>query len=107
MEKGGEVHDRLSFKEKPSCITKIYFGSGKNRRALFTSKEGIRLKYGGLRAMLRRRCMRAKVANQTAHSFSRLFALTMLRNGADIFFADVNGARRFTSVTKIFKFSKF
>ena len=52
---------------------------------LFTSQENIRLKYGAIRAMLRRRCIRAKVPNQTLHSFRRLFAITMLRNGVDIF----------------------
>jgi len=52
---------------------------------LFISKEGSRLTYSGLRMLLRRRSNKAGVVYQSPHSFRRLFALTMLRNGTDIF----------------------
>lgn len=52
---------------------------------LFTTRGGMRLTYTGLRLMLKRRSARARVKYQSPHSFRRLFALTMLRNGTDIF----------------------
>ena len=83
--KGGKFRTAYLSKKSRLALRKYISLQGKTEGALFTSMEAIRLKYGGLRAMLRRRCIRAKVANQTAHSFRRLFALTMLRNGVDIF----------------------
>jgi len=83
--KGGKFRTAYLSKKSRLALRKYISIQGETEGALFTSKEVIRLKYGGLRAMLRRRCIRAKVANQTAHSFRRLFALTMLRNGVDIF----------------------
>ena len=56
-----------------------------NQGALFTSSEDIRLTYSGLRMLLRRRSNKACVEYQSPHSFRRLFALTMLRNGTDLF----------------------
>jgi len=53
--------------------------------ALWVTKDGERLRYGGLRSMLKRRSILAKVNAPTIHSFRRLFALTMLRNDVDIF----------------------
>jgi integrase/recombinase XerD len=44
-----------------------------------------RLGYDGLRAILHRRAKDAGVAEPTAHSFRRAFALAMLRNGVDIY----------------------
>ncbi len=35
--------------------------------------------------MLRRRCTYTKESNQSPHSFRRLFALTILSNGTDLF----------------------
>ncbi len=71
--------------ENPARIAKIYFNAReKTEGALFTSREIIYLKYSALRMMFRQRCKRANVPNQTAHSFRRLFALSMLRNGVDM-----------------------
>jgi len=53
--------------------------------ALFLTICGERLTYTGLRMLLKRRAKKAKVAYQSPHSFRRLFALQMLRNGIDIF----------------------
>jgi integrase/recombinase XerD len=54
--------------------------------ALFISKDGERLTYGGLRQLLERRAKRAKLGNKPKlHGFRRAFALNMLRSGVDIF----------------------
>jgi site-specific recombinase XerD len=51
---------------------------------LFITDEGDRLTYWGLRQVLRRLADRAGVKEPGAHDFRRAFALTMLRNGADL-----------------------
>ena len=54
--------------------------------ALFVSKDGERLTYDGLRQLLERRAVQAKLANKPKlHGFRRAFALNMLRGGVDIF----------------------
>ena len=53
--------------------------------ALFISIHGERLTYTGLRLLLKRRARKAGVSFQSPHSFRRLFALEMLRNGIDVF----------------------
>lgn len=53
--------------------------------ALFVTDDGERLTYDGLRQMLRRRMGRAGLAGIELHDFRRLFALTFLRNGGDIY----------------------
>ena len=44
-----------------------------------------RIRYGGLREVLRRRAVDAKVEEPTPHDFRRAFALSMLRNGTDLY----------------------
>jgi site-specific recombinase XerD len=44
-----------------------------------------RLSYDGLRGVLTRRAQEANVEDPTLHDFRRAFALSMLRNGTDIF----------------------
>ena len=44
-----------------------------------------RLQYNGLRAVLTRRAKEANVDEPSCHDFRRAFALSMLRNGVDIF----------------------
>jgi site-specific recombinase XerD len=44
-----------------------------------------RLGYDGLRAMIHRRSMDAKVEEPSIHDFRRAFALAMLRNGTDVY----------------------
>lgn len=54
--------------------------------SLFVSKNGERLTYDGLRQILERRGITAKLGKRpTLHSFRRAFALNMLRSGVDIF----------------------
>jgi site-specific recombinase XerD len=53
--------------------------------ALWVSDSRERLTYAGLRSMVARRSKIAGVKPPELHSFRRLFALTMLRNGVDIY----------------------
>jgi len=53
--------------------------------ALIIGVHGERLTYTGLRLLLKRRTEKAGVEYQSPHTFRRLFALTMLRNGIDVF----------------------
>ena len=57
----------------------------KKEGALFTGIYGERLTYTGLRMLLKRRSKKGGVDYQSPHSFRRLFALEMLRNGTDVF----------------------
>jgi integrase/recombinase XerD len=56
----------------------------RNRGPLWTTQDGYRLTYSGLRGMLRRRAESAGVAFPTPHAFRRAFALNMLRAGTDL-----------------------
>lgn len=53
--------------------------------ALWISDEAERLTYNGLRSLFTRRAKQANVPCPSPHSFRRLFALTMLRNGVNIY----------------------
>ena len=52
--------------------------------ALFTNRTRGRFTYAGLREVLRRTAKAAGVPEPSLHSFRRAFALSMLRNGADL-----------------------
>jgi site-specific recombinase XerD len=65
--------------------------------------RGGRLRYWGLRQILRRRAARAGVKAPAAHAFRRAFCLAMLRGGADVFalkelagHADLSTTRRYS-----------
>ena len=65
-----------------------------------------RLTYPGLRQIIRRRALAAGVPEQSLHSFRRGYALTMLRNGVDVFtlqklmgHADLQVLRRYLAQT--------
>lgn len=73
--------------------------------ALWVTDQG-RLTYWGLRTMLERRSSMASIEGVSLHSFRRAFALTMLRNGCDIFslqslmgHADLQVLRRYLAQT--------
>ena len=73
---------------------------------LWVNISGEPLTRSGLRQMLQERAKRAGVAYQTAHSFRRLFALSMLRAGVDIYslqllmgHADIQVLRRYLKLT--------
>ena len=74
--------------------------------ALWIGKHGERLTYDGLRSIMRRRADIANISMSSLHSFRRTFALTMLRNGVDIFslqrlmgHADLQVLRRYLAQT--------
>jgi integrase/recombinase XerD len=52
--------------------------------ALFTSDEGSRLTYSGLRQIIRRLSVKADIPYPPIHSFRRCFAINFLRSGGDL-----------------------
>jgi integrase/recombinase XerD len=83
--KGGKPRTVFLGKKSRKAI-RYYLRMRKDElNALWVTKDNERLTYGGLRSMLKRRAVLAKVDAPTVHSFRRLFALTMLRNDVDIF----------------------
>jgi integrase/recombinase XerD len=83
--KGGKFRIAYLSKKARLALRRYIEIKGINQGALFTSIESVRLTYSGLRMLLRRRSNKAGVVYQSPHSFRRLFALTMLRNGTDLF----------------------
>jgi integrase/recombinase XerD len=77
-----------------------------NCNALWVTKDGERLGYDGLRAVMTRRAGQANVDEPNLHSFRRAFALNMLRAGVDIYslqklmgHADLSMLRRYLNQT--------
>jgi integrase/recombinase XerD len=83
--KGGKPRTVFLGKKSRKAIRKYSRMRKDDSNALWATKDGERLTYSGLRSMLKRRSILAKVDAPTIHSFRRLFALTMLRNDVDIF----------------------
>ncbi len=90
---------------KSRIALRRYLSKKGNHRALFINICKERLGYSGLRMMLQRRALKAKVEYQSPHSFRRYFALEMLRNGVDIFslqllmgHADIQVLRRYLKI---------
>jgi len=72
--------------KKSRLALRSYYRRIKNQEgALIIGVHGERLTYTGLRLLLQRRAKKAGVAYQSYHSFRRLFALEMLRNGINVF----------------------
>ena len=77
--------------------------------ALFVSKTDERLTYDGLKQILERRAKSAGLKKEpNLHDFRRAFALTMLRNGVNIFalqklmgHADLSMLRRYLAQTDV------
>lgn len=74
--------------------------------ALWTTHEGARLTYSGLRLMVRRRARKAGAPVPSLHAFRRAFALLSLRSGADVYslqhllgYADLTVLRRYLAQT--------
>jgi integrase/recombinase XerC/integrase/recombinase XerD len=74
---------------------------------LFATEQGSRLKYEGLRDIVRRRAEQAGVPAPTLHSFRRAFALACLRHGVDVYslqrlmgHADLSVLRRYLAQTE-------
>ena len=51
---------------------------------LILNEDGVRLKFFGLREVVKRLCKRANVPHKGLHSFRRCFALSLYRKGIDI-----------------------
>jgi integrase/recombinase XerD len=83
--KGGKTRTVFIGKKSRKAIRAYLRIRTDDSSALWVTKDGERLTYGGLRSMLRRRSAAAGVTTPAIHSFRRLFALTMLRNDVDIF----------------------
>lgn len=65
---------------------RLYLGQRNDKcPALWINNERERLQYNGLRAIMTRRANQAKVKPPSLHSFRRLYAITMLRNGVDVY----------------------
>lgn len=112
----GEIHVRCGKGGKPRTV---YIGRTTRRairaylRArrdnypyLWLTKDGDRLTYWGLRAMLKRRANDAGIPAPHPHAFRRAFALNMLRSGVDVFtlqrlmgHADLQVLRRYLALT--------
>jgi site-specific recombinase XerD len=67
------------------ALRRYLLGRHDDHPALWVTREGERLGYDGLRAVLTRRAKQAGVTEPTAHDFRRAMALSMLRNGTDVF----------------------
>jgi integrase/recombinase XerD len=83
--KGGKPRTVFIGKKTRKAVRQFLRMREDDSNALWATKDGERLTYSGLRSMLKRRSILAKVDAPTIHSFRRLFALTMLRNDVDIF----------------------
>ncbi|HWR67218.1 MAG TPA: tyrosine-type recombinase/integrase [Bellilinea sp.] len=92
---------------KARQAVRVYLRSREgNHPALWLKQFGGRLQYSGLRQMVRRRSMDAGIPEPPIHAFRRAFALTMLRNGVDVFtiqrlmgHADLSVLRRYLAQT--------
>ncbi|MCD4672433.1 MAG: tyrosine-type recombinase/integrase [Anaerolineaceae bacterium] len=74
---------------------------------LWLTHFGTQLTYPGLRQIMRRRAEQASVPVPSLHAFRRIFALTCLRNGMDVFslqrlmgHADLQVLRRYLAQTE-------
>jgi site-specific recombinase XerD len=74
--------------------------------ALWITGSGEQLTYFGLREIVRRRAIKAKIKTPSLHSFRRAFAINMLRAGVDVFslqklmgHADLQVLRRYLAQT--------
>ncbi len=82
-------------------------GHCEHSETIFVNEKGGPLTRYGLTQMLKRRAIRAGVPKQTPHSFRRLFALTMLRNGVNLYslqalmgHADLQILKRYLKLTQ-------
>lgn len=71
--------------KKTRLAIRKYLKSKPDTDYLFTIESGEPLTYWGLRMVMVRSSKVANVKTPSIHSFRRLFALTMLRNGVDIY----------------------
>lgn len=104
--KGGKYRTVFLGKKSRRAVRKYLRNRKDNGKALWVIQSGERLTYWGLRQIVRRRAVSAKVDTLSLHSFRRAFALNMLRAGVDIFslqklmgHADLQVLRRYLAQT--------
>jgi integrase/recombinase XerD len=104
--KGGKPR-MVYFNSKSRRALLVYFRfRADNKGPLWVSREGKRLKYAGLREVIRRRAKAAGLPAPSLHSFRRAFALGCLRLGMDPYslqrlmgHADLSILRRYLAQT--------
>ncbi|MBM4425469.1 MAG: hypothetical protein FJ030_19185 [Chloroflexi bacterium] len=104
--KGGKVRTVFAGHKTRKAIRAWLKERGDRPGALFATDEGGRLRYSGLRQIVKRLAERAGIDAPPLHSFRRGFALAMLRDGCDIVtlsrlmgHSDLSLIRRYTKQT--------
>ena len=104
--KGGKFRTVFLGRKSRRVVRKYLRYRKDTGEALWVVQCGERLTYWGLRQIIRRRAVAAKVDTPSLHSFRRAFALNMLRAGVDIFslqklmgHADLQVLRRYFAQT--------
>jgi len=104
--KGGKFRKVFICEQTQQSIRAYLHQRSDDSPFLWITKSKTRLKYSGLREIMRRRSKRTGIPQPSLHSFRRFFALQMLRNGADIFslqqlmgHADITILRRYLKQT--------
>lgn len=92
---GGEILIRQSKSRKPryvylgrqsrKALRRYLKGRTDDHPALWVTRDGDRLTYGGLRGVIFRRAKQAGIPAPALHDFRRGFALAMLRAGVDLY----------------------
>lgn len=105
--KGGKFRIVYIGRKTRIALRRYLNGRTDENPALFINRHKERLLPSGLRQILCRLSERAKVEYQPPHSFRRLFAITMLRNGVDIYtlqllmgHEDIQVLKRYLRVTQ-------
>jgi integrase/recombinase XerD len=86
--KGGKPRQVYLGKHSRKILRKYLIHRTDNSPALWVTHPRFsseRLGYDGLRAIIHRRSLQAKVEEPSLHDFRRAFALAMLRNGTDVY----------------------
>ena len=104
--KGGKFRT-VYISRKTRLVLRKYIKVTNKTGRLFLTTHGEPATYSTVRNMFRRRALSANVEPPTPHQFRRLFALTMLRNGVDIYslqllmgHADLQVLRRYLKLTR-------
>lgn len=103
----GEKSRTVYMSRKTRQAYRKYIQASHPTNVIFINEKGESLTRYGLSQMLERRSVRAGVPKQTPHAFRRLFALTMLRNGVDLYslqalmgHADLQILKRYLKLTQ-------
>ncbi len=83
--KGGKYRCVFLGKKSRRAVRTYLRARKDDSTAMWIVQSGDRLSYWGLRQIVRRRAVKARVVIPSLHAFRRAFALNMLRAGVDIF----------------------